>query len=572
MSKLSRRDFLKGITAGAGALAATSLLGGCATETECPEVEEQVCPEVSATESTTIDWLGSEPSVDEASIGDTWETDILIVGAGNGGMAAAAKAAEQGAKFRVIEQSPILQDTRHWYGAPNSKHALAEASKPVDTHKLLDELKRYSSGKADLRVVKTWMNEAAAMDEFIGGILEADHYHLSFTSGSEAYWPDDGTNSDYYFPEVEHWYQASDESKSNGRNEALYNYIVDKGYDVDFNTELIKLEKENGKVVGVIARNVDNNTYIRIKANKGVVIATGGYPGNPDMMKALDPLGTSVTTACSYSPMDRGYGIKAAIWAGAKLQDEPAPMLFDRGIVAPGVDAGYADNDQFPGTVRQFNFGTQPFLKVNRNGERFTNESGLYDQMSYAASHQPGHVYAQIFDANYMEDIQRFHTIGCSAMSRNIPAMTESQIAQMQEQGLLFAADSIEELADKLGLKGEAASNFVKTVARYNELYDAQNDDDFGKMPYRLSAIKTAPFYGCWLGASLLTTEQGISINEKGQALDADQNVIDGLYVIGDASGNFFFNNYPCIIPGTACGRTLTYGIKVVKVMLGIDE
>ena len=145
----------------------------------------------------------------------------------------------------------------------------------------------------------------------------------------------------------------------------------------------------------------------------------------PYMMEQLDPLGTSVTTACSYSPADKGYGIRAAVWAGANLDKEAAPMLFDRGIVAPGVDGGYVASDSafggkaFPGPIRQYNPGTQPFLKVNRNGERFTNESSPYNDIVYAAAHQPGRVYAQICDANVLEDAKRFHTIGCSAQTRN---------------------------------------------------------------------------------------------------------------------------------------------------------
>ena len=86
-----------------------------------------------------------------------------------------------------------------------------------------------------------------------------------------------------------------------------------------------------------------------------------------------------------------------------------------------------------------------------------------------------------------------------------------------------------------------------------------------------LSAILQAPFYGCWLGASLLTTEQGISINEKTQALTADRTPIEGLYITGDMSGSFFANNYPCLMPGIAMGRTLTFAIKAVKQMGGLE-
>ena len=180
-------------------------------------------------------------------------------------------------------------------------------------------------------------------------------------------------------------------------------------------------------------------------------------------------------------------------------------------------------------------------------------------------------MYAQIHDANYMEDIKRFHTIGCSAMARNVPGMMEGQIAQYVEEGLIFQADTLEELADKLGFDAEAKASFLATVERYNELYDIQSDDDFGKMAPRLSAIRQAPFYGCWLGASLLTTEQGIAINENTQALDEDRNPIEGLYVTGDMSGSFFANNYPCLMPGVACGRTLTFAIKAIKQMGGLE-
>ena len=137
--------------------------------------------------------------------------------------------------------------------------------------------------------------------------------------------------------------------------------------------------------------------------------------------------------------------------------------------------------------------------------------------------------------------------------------------------GALFKCDTLEELADKLGFTGEAKDTFLATVDRYNELYDKQEDEDFGKPAYRLSAIRTAPFYGCWLGASLLTTEQGIAINEKGQALDNDNKPMPGLYITGDMSGSFFANNYPCLMAGVAMGRTLTFAMKAVKQMAGLE-
>ena len=524
------------------------------------------------------DWLGKEPDIDEAAITETVDTDILIVGAGNGGMGAAAYAAAHGLNFRVIEQNGNVQDTRHWVGAVDGFGAQAQGIK-MDRAKLLSEISRYASGKCDQRVVKTWINESGEMIEFIRSIME-DKYGVKmvYTYGDEAKWPAENAehNTDYMYPEIEYTY---DRSSGAARNELLLQYIQELGYDVDFKTSLAKLEKDStGRITGIIAQSTEDDHFIRYNANKGVLLACGGFPGNPYMMEQLDPLGTSVTTACSYSPADKGYGIRAAVWAGANLDKEAAPMLFDRGIVAPGVDGGYVASDSafggkaFPGPIRQYNPGTQPFLKVNRNGERFANESSPYNDIVYAAAHQPGRVYAQICDANILEDAKRFHTIGCSAQTRNAGAeYIQKQMDNAEKEGVFFKADTIEELADKLGFTGEAKDTFLATVDRYNELYDKQNDEDFGKPAYRLSAIRTAPFYGCWLGASLLCTEQGIAINDKGQALDNDNKPMPGLYVTGDMSGSFFANNYPCLMAGVAMGRTLTYAIKAIKQMGGLE-
>lgn len=528
------------------------------------------------------DWLGKEPDIDEAAITETVDTDILIVGAGNGGIFAAAYAAANGLNFRVIEQNGNVQDTRHWYGAIDSAAAKEAGEKPADRAKLLSEISRYASGKCDQRVVKTWINESAAMHDFMRSILEDKYgWTCDFTSGAEAAWPAENAehNTDYLFPVQEHNYMASESASGKPRNELLLQYVQELGYDVDFKTSLAKLEKDaTGRITGIIAQSTEDDHFIRYNANKGVLLACGGFPGNPYMMEQLDPLGTSVTTACSYSPADKGYGIRAAVWAGANLDKEAAPMLFDRGIVAPGVDGGYVASNSafggkaFPGPIRQYNPGTQPFLKVNRNGERFANESSPYNDIVYAAAHQPGRVYAQICDANVLEDAKRFHTIGCSAQTRNGgEKYFQSKVDEAVAAGTLFVCDTIEELADKLGFTGEAKDTFLATVERYNELYDKQNDEDFGKPAYRLSAIRTAPFYGCWLGASLLTTEQGIAINDKGQALDNDNKPMPGLYVTGDMSGSFFANNYPCLMAGVAMGRTLTYAIKAIKQMGGLE-
>ena len=130
-------------------------------------------------------------------------------------------------------------------------------------------------------------------------------------------------------------------------------------------------------------------------------------------------------------------------------------------------------------------------------------------------------------------------------------------------------ADTLDELADKLGFTGEAKDAFLATCERYNELYDLQVDEDFGKEAYRLSELRNPPFYGGWYGASILTTLDGLCINDKLQVLDWDENPIEGLYAIGTCSGRYYSGNYPVYLVGNCLGRNMTFGYYVIKVLAG---
>ncbi|MDO4633457.1 MAG: FAD-binding protein [Eubacteriales bacterium] len=520
-----------------------------------------------AAEDTSKGWLGEAPEVTE--IKETWETDILIVGAGNAGMAAAAYAADKGLNFRVVEQNPMVCDTRNWYGAADTSDALA-ADRKIDRQRAMTELSRYASGKNDQRVVKVWLDESAAMHEFVKGIMNEYGYDCYFEADQGV--AEDGTN--YYHAPIQHNYNAREDCEyaDKQRNEIFLDYIQKKGYDVDFEHSLVELVKDGDKVIGAIVKNSDDE-YIQINAANGVLLTTGGYEGNPEMMEALAPMAVSCITANSYFGTNKGQGIKAALWAGADMDKEPAPYLFDRGAVAPGVDAGYQvaedGSKSFPGTISQWNPGTQPFMKVNRDGVRFANEGCPYNDIVFAASNQKGGVYCQVYDANFKEDWQKFHLLGCASLTRVLPDMMAERMEENVEAGIIMKADTLDELADKLGFEGESKEAFLAQCDRYNTIYDNGEDDEFFKSQHLLSELRTAPFYGVWLGASLLATGDGVKITPKTEVLDKDKNVIEGLYAAGNASGNFFANNYPELFPGLACGRAMTLALKAVKVMSG---
>lgn len=576
---ITRREFLKGTAAGALSLTTLGLLSGCGAKNEKVEtVETQPTPAasdntvVATTESKNPNWLGEAPAIKDSDIKETWNTDLLIVGGGNGGLMAGAVAASLGIDFRIAEQNAVACETRHWYGAVNTSHT-KEAGLEVDVARLRSEYSRYASGKIDQRVFNVWANESKDMHEFLRPIFEEYGFNCAFETNTGT---DAEHESIYFRPAIQHFWSGPSEGEYAGwsRNTMLEDYITKKGYGVNYNLCLEELVVADGKVTGAIFQNTETKEYVKI-LSENVLMATGGYPGNPEMMEALSPLTASITTACSYYPSDKGQGIKAALWAGAAMDVESAPMIFDRGIVAPGVDAGYVTDANgkkvFPGTIGQFNPGSQPFMKVNRDGVRFANEHCPYNDMPFAASLQKGHVYAMVFDSNIAEDVVRFNTLGCSSLTRMFKDTLldeNGMVGSLVAAGLVKKADTIEDLADQLGFEGKAKENFIKSVDDYNRYYDNQCDEEFGKPAYTLSEMRKAPFYGCWLGASLLTTGDGIRINENMQAIRPDGTVLEGLYATGDCSGSMFANNYPELFPGVACGRTLTFAKHAVEHMV----
>ena len=132
------------------------------------------------------------------------------------------------------------------------------------------------------------------------------------------------------------------------------------------------------------------------------------------------------------------------------------------------------------------------------------------------------------------------------------------ELDDLQKQGYIVEADTVEELAEKLGLPVDA---FTATVERYNELAAKGEDEDFGKEGYRLSTLQQAPFYGVrQAGGYLICTIDGIQIDDNMHAIDQDFKAIPGLYVIGDMSGNYFSGSYPSLMAGAAAGRSATFG------------
>ena len=555
---ISRRNFL-----GLGALAAAGsavVLAGCA-----PKAPGESMAATGEAAVTAPDWLGAAPDIAESDIVRTEDVDFLIVGAGTAGMTAALTAQEAGLNFIICEKNSSVQETREYVGAVDSAYQ-KQMGVEVDKAKLLNELTRYASGKCNQEVIRVWLDESGECLDWMDSKMQAVEKQCVVDLINDH--PTGGT--DYYLPVLQHVWLTPYAPPM--RNDVFSSLIEEAGNPVRFGWELVRLVEGDGKVTGAIFSTDEG--YVQVNA-KNTLIATGGYAANPVMMSALSPAAVACCTASSFAPNDTGDGIRAALWAGAVKEIEAAPMIFDRGAVEPGVDCGYTSEGEgamLPGGIFQENIGSQPFMKVNRRGKRFVNESMPYDFMCNAATQQPGGVWCQVFDANAPEDILRFDTIGCSAFAKQMMAAgmpIDEFCAVALDAGCMVKADTLEELADAMGFEGADKDAFLEQVERYNAQYDAQLDDDFGKEAFRLSALRIAPFYGCWFGGSLLTTLDGIRINKHCQALNAAGEVVEGLYVAGDASGSFFSGNYPEYIVGVASGRSSTQGRHVARYLAG---
>ena len=522
------------------------------------------------------DWLGEAPEIDEADITEELETEVLVVGCGTGGWLASMTAAEEGAKVLVIEKRENPTKIKEDIGSINSRLQLESFDEypefKIDKIEALQDIVRYASGYVDSDLVKVWIDNSGETVDWLTDMLESTgHWYMSLEGGV----------GDLNHPERDKAYatghspHATDDKPDDvDLNTDMRAFLEERGGEIRCSTALIKLDVDaaEGRVTGVIAQDMTDEHYIRIKASKGVIMATGGYATNTDMMLALQPMTMKMKANVPIGSTDDGSGIKAMLWAGAEMDPCHASMMFNRCSVLPTETAGYKTNGKW------FWFGEQPFLKVNLNGERFCNESGPYEFMLHSMYMQPYHTYCDIFDANNKEYCEQFDEVGCCRLfpfpngaisNRSYDVcwkdMTEGENSHL-ELGYLQKADTLEELAEKLNIPADA---FVKTVERYNELCAKGVDEDYGKSAHRMTPVDTAPFYGIRTCAWHLTTLDGCRINTNLQVLRTNTGKpIEGLYATGDCTGGFFANNYPNLFTGLACGRTMTFGRRAAKIVV----
>lgn len=559
-AQFSRRTFLKGAGLTALSAATVGMLTGCG---QGHQVSAEEAPVNLHTETDVRpSWLGVPPEVAESEITETVDTEVLVVGIGTGGIPASISAAENGAQVLAIDRQSEVGNLREDIGAIGSRYQReTEKEFPqfhIDKKEAIEDIVRYANGFVRYDLIKLWADESGAMVDWIGDIIERRGNFRMWHEGSIG---TEGQGARDKAWATGHSPQALIKDESINFANELTSYGEELGVQYRWRTEFIKFEQDaSGRVVGAVARDVQDRHYIRINASKGVILSTGGYGNNIEMMEDRQAWNQRLRIPASGTGGNpTGDGIKATMWLGAKMDPLGAAVTFNRACCKPDETA---DMDK---TGRWFWFGEQPFMKVNLLGKRFCNESGPYDYMLHSAYMQPHQTYVDIWDANYAEHVRQMNEVGCCRLypfdngappNRGITSMA-GDFERLIQEGYIQRANTPEELAEKLNLPVE---NFVASLNRYNDMARNGQDQDYYKEGYRMLPLDTPPYYGVRTGAWFLCTLDGIQIDVNMHPLNNDEDPIEGLYLTGNDSGGFFSVSYPNLFTGLACGRTMTFG------------
>ncbi|MBC5583754.1 FAD-binding protein [Eggerthella sp. NSJ-70] len=556
-SKLSRRSFLKGAGITALGAAAAGALSGCGNGyVNAAELKDETTQKPG-----TPSWLGEAPAIDEASITETIDVDVVVVGCRTGGLPAVISAAENGAKVLGIEQMSAIATPREDLGAIDSKlqqESFEEFPQfKIDKMEAMEDIVRYANGFVNYDLIKLWADESGAMIDWLSEIIERDG---AFTMRFEGSVGTEGQGARDKAWATGHSPEKLTDDKDVTFGTTLRDYAEELGAEFRYDTMLVKCEQNaDGRVTGVICRDGNDRHYLRVNASKGVILATGGYVANTEMVEARQAWNNRLKINVPVGGSCTGDGIRAALWCGATIDPIGAAVTFNRACCKPDEVAG----SDLVG--KWFWFGEQPFLKVNLNGKRFCNESGPYDYMLHSAFMQPYHTYVDIWDSDYVEQVRQINEVGCCRLypfdngaPSNMPiSKMAGDFEALIEAGYIQQADTMEELAQKLNLPVDAT---VETWERYNQFADAGKDEDYNKEPYRLLKLDHPPYYGVRTGSWFLATIDGCPVNTDMHPVNEAGEQIDGLYMVGNDSGGFFSVSYPNLFTGLAAGRTMTFG------------
>jgi succinate dehydrogenase/fumarate reductase flavoprotein subunit len=570
--ELSRRNFIQG----AGAVAATAAAAGTVGKALAKESSSLDSNSTSAAsgdiltretlENGTWSFMVPPDPVSDDQITETYTHDIVIVGSGMAGLCCAVSAAEQGADVIVFSAStkPVSRGgSNHAIGSKYQKeHGIDDSPEKRREQVMIDQIAGVRM--MDKRKWSRWINNSAEGMDWMIDKMAAKGLKCSL---EPAYNDVDGVLTS---PAASHNF-FTDESPMGVFTgapmiaQAYADWFTDDfGGEIDYSTVAEQLVRENnntGRVSAVIAKNA-NGDYVKYVANKAVVLATGDFSKDFDMMAHFAPYAweqfkdvltpeIDYDAEMVYTGLMPGTGQKMGLWIGAAWQKTfPNPCAINGGVWGPT----HCVIDNFWG------------INLAKDGKRFQNENTNFAFGAYSLMNLPDKTAYGIWDTNYAYTQDEWETLGCTVDNENgfVPATPEQLIASWDEAvdaGSYFKADTLDELLAQLdGLDVEQAK---KSIEHYNECAHDGYDDEYQVNPELLFPIETGPFYASVsVGSTFLCVMGGLRCDENLQVLDADDKPIEGLYEVGTMIGDFYSGAYNFAIPGQnlgACCGTFPY-------------
>ena len=584
--KTSRRHFL----AGSGVAVASGLM---------PAINAEAKPAVSANAFNGLAlqdqiWnFEKEPKhVSDAEISKTLDCDILIVGSGASGMPATVAAVEAGQKVITIEKlskeacmpkadRPDLgRAIGAWFGFPDHRllardgiktDPQAEAASYIRgslwrcNQQVLQEVIRNSRKVSDW-----WLDKLAEQGINVDALPLENNGERQEAAEFKNARPRPGCNI--------YWHHGMIICPAGIQEHALESWLGDNDFEITYGTAAkYLLRNKEGRVTGLVAQDVASGKYIKINASKGVILATGGYEGNKEMMKKYIPESNAYGEVFG-KKTNTGDGYLMAQWIGCRMDPWPhCPQSWD-GMSPEALKLGF----DYIGVARQ-----AIWMYLNAYGERFMNEDATFAGVGRSMYMQPHSMMWTVFDDHWRdrETVWKGKGTVCRRMTDKfvkfvLPMNTTKATEIMIKEGVILKADSIEELAEKmkkagpgLGIGDEISVETLRNqLNRYNELCRKGEDEDFGKDPQCLIPLDKPPYYACRTTVGILVTQAGPLVNKHWQATDKKGHVVPGLYAIGNVSGGFNQYETPMDAPLNSLSYAVTSGYLAARHCAGLKS
>ena len=490
--------------------------------------------------------------------------DVIVIGAGGAGLAAAAAAGEAGASVIVVEKAAAVGGNTILAGGiyNAADEALQQQVEMTESTRaeLLSYLEYDEAEFGDfadtLTEVKAQIN--AYVDSGATYLFDSPELHMIHTyTGSKR----TGIDGSVIEPDLAliyklthealdswHWLQQIgvptldqlsigvgalwmrthpvDVSQSGGSAQpliyALDAYAREKGAQILLSTEATELIVEDGKVVGVQAVQNDGSK-VTLHADKGVVLASGGFAGNPKMVYEYNNYWPDLTedAVSDNTATANGDGIRMAQAVGANTVGMGYTQMLPTCSALDG-QAGKGVGSQ---------------LYVNKEGKRYVNETSERDVLVIAAQAQTGGTFYGVGDVKMINSLQQ----------------GEAKVKDSVARGYAYVADTLEEAAQLAGVDPQA---LVETVEAFNTYVENESDPDFGRYGF-MGKVEEGPFMIVPMSPALHHTMGGVQINTDTQVIDTNGEIIPGLYAAGEVCGGIHAGNR---LGGNAIADIIVYG------------